>query len=171
MSLTLALVIRGRLVLVYTPLILIFVPFSSQDEIHLYQKLTGMQHFLWQHVYEDYYSTHGRGFVDSKPVRLEHASKLFLSWITTSKVSWEILTDLDHCADLLRQKLMCDADVGLIPMYWVKHHDHPWPDFSTVHQCRNFDAVLAWVKEHQVQLPNDITITRPDDVVNLEMPP
>ena len=66
---------------------------------------------------------------------------------------------------------MCDGDVGLIPMYWVKHHDHPWPDFSTMHQCRNFSAILEWVREHQVDLPDGVKIRRPADVVDLENPP
>jgi len=66
---------------------------------------------------------------------------------------------------------MCDADVGLIPMYWVKHHDHPWPDFNTVHQCRNFDDVLQWAIENQVDMPQGIKVVRTKDVVDLELPP
>jgi hypothetical protein len=135
------------------------------------------QHFLWQHLYEDYYETHtsGRGFVDPKPVRLEHASKL-LFYIAALNFCFirSILSNLvttDHCADLLRQKLMCDADVGLIQMFWVKHHDHPWPDFNTVHKCRNFDAVLEWVIENQVDLPDGVNMTRTEDTIDLETPP
>lgn len=78
---------------------------------------------------------------------------------------------IDHCADLLRQKLMCDADVGLIPMFWVKHHDHPWPDFSTTHKCRNFDATWQWVKSHGVQVPEGYVLERPNDALELELPP
>ena len=47
---------------------------------------------------------------------------------------------------------MCDADVGLIPMYWVKRHDHPYPDFSTTHKCRDFAAVWDWARDNQVQM-------------------
>ena len=78
---------------------------------------------------------------------------------------------IDHCADLLRQKLMCDADVGLIPMYWVKHHDHPWPDFSTVHKCRNFDSVWEWASKNQMNLSEGFKLQRPADVVDLDSPP
>ena len=59
---------------------------------------------------------------------------------------------LDHCADLLRQNLMCNADVGLIPMYWVKRHDHPYPDLNTYHKCRNFKAISVWAEENQVDM-------------------
>lgn len=65
---------------------------------------------------------------------------------------------------------MCDADVGLIPMFWVKHHDHPWPDFSTTHQCRNFDAAVKWVEENQVDMP-ELNLTRTEGTVDLESPP
>ena len=66
---------------------------------------------------------------------------------------------------------MCDADVGIIPMYWVKHHDHPWPDFSTHHQCRDFDSVWQWADENQLDLPIDFHLTRPADAVEMENPP
>jgi len=79
----------------------------------------------------------------------------------------------DHCADLLRQKIMCDADVGLIPMYWVKRHDHPYPDFSTQHKCRDFQAVWAWARENQVNMGKGWTgvLRKPEGAVELEMPP
>ncbi|TVY71497.1 hypothetical protein LSUE1_G005617 [Lachnellula suecica] len=55
---------------------------------------------------------------------------------------------IDHCADLLVQKLKCDADVGLATYSWVKHHYMPHPNFNVQHKCRNFDDVLAWAKEN-----------------------
>ena len=66
---------------------------------------------------------------------------------------------------------MCDADVGMIPMYWVKNHGHPWPDFSTTLKCRNFEDVWQWVKEHQVSVPEDYRLTRPAEATELEVPP
>lgn len=66
---------------------------------------------------------------------------------------------------------MCDADVGLIPMYWVKHHDHPYPDFSTTHKCRDFSRVWQWANENQVDTYESTRVPRPDDAVQLEVPP
>ena len=86
-------------------------------------------------------------------------------------VTNSIRAGTDHCADLLRQKLMCDADVGLIPMYWVKNHDHPWPDFSTTHRCRIFEDVRAWVDAHQVQVPEGYKLMKAADTIELEVPP
>ena len=66
---------------------------------------------------------------------------------------------------------MCDADVGLIPMYWVKHHDHPYPDFSTKHKCRDYGRVWQWADENQVRTYEFSRVPRPDDAVELEVPP
>jgi Mycotoxin biosynthesis protein UstYa len=56
---------------------------------------------------------------------------------------------LMHCIDSLRQSLMCHADV--VPLSWQ------WSDtdggvraYSDVtHQCRDFDSVLQWGREHR----------------------
>ncbi len=68
---------------------------------------------------------------------------------------------------------MCDADVGLIPMYWVKRHDHPYPDFSTYHKCRDFEAVTKWAQENQVDMGKGWKghLDKPDGAVELEEPP
>ena len=68
---------------------------------------------------------------------------------------------------------MCDADVGLIPMYWVKRHDHPYPDFSTYHKCRDFEAVKDWARENQVDMGEGWKgyLEKPDGAVELEEPP
>lgn len=82
-----------------------------------------------------------------------------------------ITPNIDHCADLLRQKIMCDADVGLIPQLWIRDRSIPWPVFSTVHQCRDFDAVLDWVDEHQVRVPEGFDLVKPKDAYELPSPP
>jgi hypothetical protein len=61
------------------------------------------------------------------------------------------LTDIaDHCIDIIRQSLMCNADAGIFSYIWVEGYPKPFPDFSVNHNCRNFDAVLKWAEEKQV---------------------
>lgn len=58
-----------------------------------------------------------------------------------------------HCVHMLLQNLMCNADVGVITHNWL--HDEryyapktrPFPDFSVAKQCRDFDAVMKWLRE------------------------
>lgn len=50
----------------------------------------------------------------------------------------------DHCLDILRQRIMCTGDIGPVPFYDDPAFVMPMPDFSTRHQCRNFDKILDW---------------------------
>ncbi|KAH9828729.1 uncharacterized protein C8Q71DRAFT_792669 [Rhodofomes roseus] len=76
---------------------------------------------------------------------------------------------LDHCIELLRQSLMCTADVGLITFNWVGNHRTPWPDFSTQHRCRNFDKIVDWNQAHSVLIYGP-SLTRTEGVVDLPEP-
>ncbi|KAF9554912.1 hypothetical protein CPC08DRAFT_712486 [Agrocybe pediades] len=60
---------------------------------------------------------------------------------------------LDHCIEIMRQNLMCNADVGIISYDWIAGYELPFPDFNTYHKCRNFDNILEWASEHRVHLP------------------
>jgi len=73
-----------------------------------------------------------------------------------------------HCVHMLLQTLMCNADVGVITHEWVHDEKYfepktrPFPDFSTVKQCRDFDAVMGWlrregrVKEMEGKFPMEV---------------
>jgi hypothetical protein len=51
---------------------------------------------------------------------------------------------LDHCVDILRQKLMCDADTGIVTLNWVRGRRTPYPNFNVRHKCRDFAKLLEW---------------------------
>ncbi|KAL2137767.1 hypothetical protein VTI28DRAFT_8324 [Corynascus sepedonium] len=59
---------------------------------------------------------------------------------------------VDHCLETLRMNLMCQADVGVFTfkVYPELGDDDPWPDFSTVHTCRNFDDIRDWARGRAV---------------------
>ena len=61
----------------------------------------------------------------------------------------------DHCADMLRQKLMCDADTSIVTYNWVKGHSRPHPNFNVQHQCRDSETVLKFARDHQIDKDND----------------
>lgn len=77
----------------------------------------------------------------------------------------------EHCIDMLRQKLVCDADPGIITFRWVEKVSGPYPDFNTRHKCQNYESLLQWNKERQVPLPNDYKWTIPEDAVKLKKAP
>ncbi|TDZ30043.1 Cyclochlorotine biosynthesis protein O [Colletotrichum spinosum] len=60
-----------------------------------------------------------------------------------------IYSHFDHCIDMLRMNLMCYADVT--PALFVDPLSNPrrrdaLPNWSSMHTCRNFDAILDWNK-------------------------
>ncbi|KAF0319787.1 hypothetical protein GQ607_013038 [Colletotrichum asianum] len=60
-----------------------------------------------------------------------------------------IYTHYDHCIDMLRMNLMCYADVT--PALFVDPLSNPLrrdalPNWSSMHTCRDFDAILEWNK-------------------------
>jgi hypothetical protein len=66
---------------------------------------------------------------------------------------------------------MCDSDVGMMPLYWVRNDRIPWPKFSTKHQCRDFDAVLDWTDNNQVEVPEGFELVKPPDAYELPSRP
>ncbi|KAH6637216.1 hypothetical protein F5144DRAFT_601890 [Chaetomium tenue] len=62
-------------------------------------------------------------------------------------------TKVDHCIDMLRQALLCQADVGIITADWVEQPPGSGrmaivPDYSTEHKCRSFERVVQWADEN-----------------------
>ena len=74
-------------------------------------------------TYKDYYKTRAMEFSDKPETVRMH---------------------LDHCIEILRLVLMCNADAGLLTYRWVKGHDEPFPNFNTRHRCRNFESLVEW---------------------------
>lgn len=109
-------------------------------------------HMLWKHTYPDYYSE-DYNFSLAEPKQWhEH---------------------IDHCTDVLRQKLMCDADGSIITYNWVKGHYMPHPNFNVEHKCRNFDDVIAYAHDRQInssKIGQDY-FTRPAEYVEFDEPP
>jgi hypothetical protein len=46
-----------------------------------------------------------------------------------------------HCLNMLRELIMCHADVGVLPWVWIDGPGRIYPDFHRPHQCRNYTAV------------------------------
>ena len=71
---------------------------------------------------------------------------------------------------MLRQKITCDGDVGVITDNWTQRRKNPWPNFNTWHTCRNFDGIVQWSLDHNVVSYGE-KLERPSDILGLERPP
>ncbi|KAK2758423.1 hypothetical protein FQN53_008254 [Emmonsiellopsis sp. PD_33] len=80
-----------------------------------------------------------------------------------------LIDHMDHCIDMLRQALMCQADTTLIT--WEGSFTNPKPDFSATHYCRSFDTIHDWAKEREIDVIGELS-RDPEalaDVVNKEI--
>jgi len=80
---------------------------------------------------------------------------------------------IDHCLDILRQNIMCHADVEFATYNWRKTQHNPFPDLGEVKVCRDFEALMKWQLE--VELKDEpakwLKMVKPADAVDLPMPP
>ena len=57
---------------------------------------------------------------------------------------------VNECIDMIRQSLMCHGDIAIETYRWKADRLPPWPIFHIEHECRNWDSILQWAKEHHV---------------------
>ncbi|KAI1115235.1 hypothetical protein F5Y14DRAFT_411574 [Nemania sp. NC0429] len=76
---------------------------------------------------------------------------------------------IDHCLEIIRQVLMCNADTGLITFHWVANNPVAYPDFNTWHSCRDPEEVLALAKNHAAPMRQQVRKAGND--VNMPAPP
>ncbi|MCJ1263254.1 hypothetical protein MMC22_003124 [Lobaria immixta] len=90
---------------------------------------------LWQHTYFEYYETRNPLFSESAK---------------------ELHRHLDHCADLLRQALMCNGDTSVITFKWTDDHKLPRPNYGLPRRCRSYEQILQWGLSHQATLSDQM---------------
>jgi Mycotoxin biosynthesis protein UstYa len=90
-------------------------------------------------------------------------------WTHTSAFPFQ--EHVGHCQYMLLQTLMCHADLEIITFGKVRGTPGPFPDFSVVQKCRDFDGILKWKEDNQVNVADEewkeIMVT-PEEIVELE---
>ncbi|CAI6229012.1 unnamed protein product [Periconia digitata] len=112
---------------------------------------------LWKLAYPEYYGDNGGNNTSER----------------TDGSRREFLNHADHCADMLRQKLMCDASSAIVTYNWVENHHHPHPNFNVEHTCRSYEQLAATVDKYAVKNlpPNGFFRPRKGAVVEFAEPP
>lgn len=79
---------------------------------------------------------------------------------------------INHCLDILRQNIMCNANVEMLTYNWRLTQHNPFPDIGAVKVCRDFEAIVKWQQE--VELKDEpakwAKIVKEADAVDLPMP-
>jgi UDP-N-acetyl-D-mannosaminuronic acid transferase (WecB/TagA/CpsF family) len=56
----------------------------------------------------------------------------------------------NHCVDLIRQALMCNADISPIKWEMNAKLGIPLPSAKTVHTCKKWDSLMDWAADHKM---------------------
>ncbi|MCJ1355116.1 MAG: hypothetical protein MMC33_005107 [Icmadophila ericetorum] len=52
----------------------------------------------------------------------------------------------EHCLDVMRQSLLCNADTSIITMKWGNFQASPLADASNKHECVNWAGIMEWLE-------------------------
>lgn len=58
---------------------------------------------------------------------------------------------IEHCLELLRQSLMCNADMSIITLRWGHSQATPLANWTFPHTCKSWDAIENWASQRQVE--------------------
>ncbi len=107
---------------------------------------------LRQFTFKDYYVNDG-GDISTGDEDVRH----HVGRCAPAPVQGEANTQADHCIETLRMNLMCQSDIGVFTfkIYPELGDDDPWPEFSTLHTCRNFDGIRDWARGRAVTMDDN----------------
>lgn len=98
--------------------------------------------YMFREHYPDY-----PAFKDSESMIVEHVGTSDSSHSMTE----QNVTDrhrTDHCIDFIRQNIMCNGDVGIMPFTDRGKDKPPKARFSGKRICRDFRAIQDWASAH-----------------------
>lgn len=103
-------------------------------------------------TYREYYEPLGGEFGHG-PEALQAHTGTYISNLALPSQSVEdhlAYRFIDHCIEVLRQNIQCNADIGLFTFYMIPDDPLAWPELNSKHVCRNFDKVREWAIDHSV---------------------
>ncbi|KAI0391627.1 hypothetical protein F5Y17DRAFT_439825 [Xylariaceae sp. FL0594] len=60
---------------------------------------------------------------------------------------------LDHCVEMLRNRIACTSDLGVVPHLWYKHAGRLTIENARMHTCANYDALKDFMHATGVEPP------------------
>lgn len=53
---------------------------------------------------------------------------------------------------MVRQDIMCNADVGVVTYDWVDQFRDPLADFNLYKKCRKVDKIMDWLDKNRLRI-------------------
>ncbi|KAK4615072.1 hypothetical protein CLAFUR0_08698 [Fulvia fulva] len=73
---------------------------------------------------------------------------------------------INHCISALKERLLCTADIGIVPFLWRTAEGDVMPDFGREHKCYDHKSVIAWYEKHGVpENQSDIVVIPPPEAI------
>jgi hypothetical protein len=101
---------------------------------------------LRQVTYKDYYTKLGNGNFAGGQEELQMHTGMF----PVHDIELPADDLADHCLEILRKNIECNADIGLFTFYMLEGDPLPWPELNSWHTCRNFNKVRDWALEKSI---------------------
>ncbi|KAE9403035.1 hypothetical protein BT96DRAFT_512280 [Gymnopus androsaceus JB14] len=71
---------------------------------------------------------------------------------------------MDHCIDVIRQSLICSADVTPLVKIWDEERNRTLGRTDVVHECRDFSKIQQWAEAHHMQGSFDASVYLENDL-------
>lgn len=68
-----------------------------------------------------------------------------------------------HCIEYLLQRVLCQATSDVYTHMWTDGVEHPFPDFSVDHKCRDFESLKDWHDKNAVDVDNFVKLKAPPE--------
>lgn len=108
-------------------------------------------YLLHQSLHADYYSTRSVVWLEMQDPRRR-------------------LSHFDHCVEMLRQYVTCNADTTVVTHHWFEDYPDPVPNQENPRRCVDWDAHWEWQVGRQVPAPRE-PISKPVGAVLLPQVP
>ncbi|KAK2028365.1 hypothetical protein LX32DRAFT_683224 [Colletotrichum zoysiae] len=102
-------------------------------------------HLLWKQTYPEYYKADHRKMQESPELQHAHIGMTAPSDRFIVANSWA-----DHCADFLRQVILCNANFAVSTFHYNESRGGADVDIASPHTCINLDAANDYAKRHYV---------------------
>jgi hypothetical protein len=74
-----------------------------------------------------------------------------------------------HCTEIVRENLMCNANLDVITFNWKETQLQPYPDFDLNKKCTNAEILMGWQEHNALPTKRSINFTRPDGAQQVPM--